>query len=406
MMARHRTADFGIRVLHNVRASTCSWRPLVRLQAAVFLVMCGYGAVYGTLSPYVASLGAGPVVAGILIGVTGITRLALNIPSGALSQRYGRVGVMTAGLGFIILGSAFVLLIHGLAGLWTGLVLQAIGSAAYATAALGMVIDIGSPPSRVRDMAGYQGAYLIGISLGPILGGAAATEAGFGAPFALQMLLCALALTVVVTGERNPRPDLPRMTLSCQFGPRVYAAAIGAYGVMFVRTSALWLILPFVAGKLHSMNVGMVGALITIGALANVIVLPMVSGLTQRWGPISVATIGSGIVLAAVGVLLIPDATAIWISSFLIGIGGGLSMPTFTAIAANATPPERAGATMGLMRSATDLAMMSGPLIIGVFIEQNHLQIGLFTAILIVMVCLCFAWFGAKRRLDDRRSGS
>ena len=44
---------------------------------------------------------------------------------------------------------------------------QGFGSACYGTAALSAVTDRGTPTTRVRDMAAYQTATQIGLSVGP-----------------------------------------------------------------------------------------------------------------------------------------------------------------------------------------------------------------------------------------------
>src|SRR5258708_28742483 len=66
------------------------------------------------------------------------------------------------------------------------------------TAALSALGDISTPESRVRDMAAYQGASSIGISIGPGIGGLSAAAWGYSAPFLLQGIFSVLAIVMLI----------------------------------------------------------------------------------------------------------------------------------------------------------------------------------------------------------------
>ncbi len=105
---------------------------------------------------------------------------------------------MVVGLLLVAASSFVALTVHSMTTLLACLVLQGVGSACYGTSALSAVTDRGTPQTRVRDMAAYQTATQIGLSLGPGLGGFAAALWGYGAPFACQGLMALIALIAVM----------------------------------------------------------------------------------------------------------------------------------------------------------------------------------------------------------------
>src|SRR5215475_10674378 len=123
--------------------------PPVGLLMGMFFTYAGIGMVWSILTVYATSLGASAATAGATISAFGASRLLVSVPAGLISERIG----------------------------------------------------------RVRDMAAYQTATQIGLSLGPGLGGFAAALWGYGAPFACQGLMAMIALLAVlrIPSERKPK---------------------------------------------------------------------------------------------------------------------------------------------------------------------------------------------------------
>src|SRR5260221_14631337 len=92
-----------------------------------------------------------------------------------------------------------------------GLLGQGVGSSMLITAALSALADLSTPESRVRDMAAYQGASSIGISIGPGIGGLSGAAWGYFAPVPLHGLFSVLSiLTLVPPPPQPPRSPAPR----------------------------------------------------------------------------------------------------------------------------------------------------------------------------------------------------
>ena len=141
-------------------------------------------------------------LAGLAIGIYGLTQALLQIPLGMLSDRIGRKPVILAGLLVFALGSVIAALSDGIWGVILGRALQ--GAGAIASAVLALAADLTREEHRLKVMA------LIGLSIGIAFG--VAMVAGplihgwYGVPgiFWLTAGLAVLAIALVQVAV--PRP--------------------------------------------------------------------------------------------------------------------------------------------------------------------------------------------------------
>ncbi|MGD8407529.1 MAG: MFS transporter [Thiohalophilus sp.] len=97
-------------------------------------------------------------LAGLAIGIYGLTQAMLQIPLGLLSDRIGRKPVILAGLMVFALGSVIAATSDGIWGVILGRALQ--GAGAIASAVLALAADLTRDEHRMKVMA------LIGLSIG------------------------------------------------------------------------------------------------------------------------------------------------------------------------------------------------------------------------------------------------
>ena len=101
---------------------------------------------------------ATPALIGIALGVYGLTQALLQIPFGALSDRFGRKPIITLGLTIFILGSLVCANSHSIYGVIIGRAMQ--GASAVGSALLALVADSTREEIRTHAMA------MIGMTIG------------------------------------------------------------------------------------------------------------------------------------------------------------------------------------------------------------------------------------------------
>lgn len=146
-----------------------------------------------------------PALAGLAIGVYGLTQAVLQIPFGMLSDRIGRRRVIAAGLLLFIAGSVVAALSTTIGGVIVGRALQ--GAGAIAAAVMAMAADLTREDQRTKAMAligmAIGMAFMSSMVLGPLLGHWLGLSGLFWSTAGLAGLALVLLLVVVPTPERS-----------------------------------------------------------------------------------------------------------------------------------------------------------------------------------------------------------
>ncbi|PKB64326.1 MAG: hypothetical protein BZY82_11270, partial [SAR202 cluster bacterium Io17-Chloro-G3] len=136
--------------------------------------MMGQGVIAPVLPLFAKEFGVGVAMVGFTIAVFGLGRFFTNIPAGLASERYGRRRVMLAGLLIVTVSSLLMALSHSFLELVIYRFTTGIGNAIYLTSAITVLADISTQENRARYMSLQQGSLLLGVGIGPGLGGLAA----------------------------------------------------------------------------------------------------------------------------------------------------------------------------------------------------------------------------------------
>ena len=177
------------------------------------------GLAIATVSPYLAELLAdgrtvfGTSIAaltlgGLLVGTRWFGDLALSIPSGAVSDRLGRMGTILSGVAVMI----FVLLFVGIIDspelfllLMPLMFFASILGTTSLDASLGESVDSGE---RAPAFARYSTWQDLGGALGPLLGLTLAEIIGFRGGYLLAAAMLAASLSILVITSRLPRQKM------------------------------------------------------------------------------------------------------------------------------------------------------------------------------------------------------
>ncbi|MBI4055228.1 MAG: MFS transporter [Elusimicrobia bacterium] len=181
------------------------WRVTLGLGGVFALRMLGLFLVLPVLSLYAYGLaGATPFLAGVSVGIYGLTQALFQIPFGALSDLWGRKQMIVLGLLIFALGSTVAAFSQGIYGLLLGRALQ--GSGAVASVVIALLADLTREEVRARSMAVV--GMCIGLSFGlGVLGGPLwSARYGVASLFILTAVLCVLGILYLLLGIPDATP--------------------------------------------------------------------------------------------------------------------------------------------------------------------------------------------------------
>lgn len=404
---------------------------LLAMVGQTFINMLGVGIIGPVLPLYANSFGVSAALVGLLISSFGIARIPINVPVGALAERIGRRPLLVAGP----LLMAVSAILSGMATTFPQLIafrmLQGVGSAFQMTAGMIVVADISTPRDRGRTMSTYQGALLLGVSVGPIIGGLVGEQFGYSIPFYVYaaLSLCAAAWALLVVPETKglsaPRP------LSASAGAEESAATgLGpvpaertsgwsllrnrnfllvcfvSIAIFFTRSGTQNTILPLLGNDRLGLGPAKLGYAFTAISVINFMTISASGILCDRYGR-KTAIVPSCILcgLAVISYSFGLSYIHFMASSVMLGLGTGVGGPAPAAYVSDLELPGGRGLTMGVYRTVSDLGMVLGPILLGAISDTFFYDASLWVnGLLFIAAGIAFWLFAQETHGRTQRS--
>lgn len=361
------------------------------------------------LSLFAESLGAGPERIGLIVSVSTITGVLLKLPSGALSDIYGRkmllrIGVVAFGLPPFIypfisdLNSLTALrFVHGLA------------TAIFAPSALATVADL-YKERRGAALGTYTACTQSGSLLGPFLGGWLVYTAGFSTAFVTAGVFGCIAILIFFSLHLDEPPPRVRekglAPVLAEMGKGFLAVArnrkvlitSSTDAAKMVANGALMAFLPLY-GLSVGLNAGQVGLLFSVQAVTSFLAKPVMGRVSDRIGrePLILA----GLLICAATFISMPHVGSfalLLVLSSGFGFGEAVVSSSSAALVADSSEFKRLGAGMGMQGTVMDIGHASGPLLAGLLIAHVSYQ-GAFAVIAGLQILAAIAFWATMRTL-------
>ncbi len=359
------------------------------------------------LALFAESLGAGPERIGLIVSVSTITGVLLKLPSGALSDIYGRKMLLRIGVVAFGLPPFIYPFISDLNALTALRFVHGLATAIFAPSALATVADL-YKERRGAALGTYTACTQSGSLLGPFLGGWLAYTAGFSTAFVTAGLFGCIAILIFFSlhlDEPPPRvrekglaPVLAEMAKGFLAVARNRKVLITSStdAAKMVANGALMAFLPLY-GLSVGLNAGQVGLLFSVQAVTSFLSKPVMGRVSDRVGRQPLIVIGLAICAATfITMPHVGSFTLLLLLSSGFGFGEAVVSSSSAALVADSSEFKRLGAGMGMQGTVMDIGHASGPLLAGVLIAHVSYQ-GAFAVIAGLQVLAAVAFWATMR---------
>ena len=376
-------------------------KTILAICLGVVLLMAGQGFVMPILPKFVLMLSVAPTQVGTMVGlamsVFGIGRAVMNLPSARIARLWGRRPLLILGPALVTVGA----LGCGLAiEYWQLLVfrlLQGLGSAAFTTATLIVMGELSTPSNRGRYMSFYWGSILIGVSLGPTLGGFVGQYLGCRVPFFCSAGLAFLSTVwgyfrIPETKGRKLTDVFTSNNLLSQSNSKKRAAPLYqdlsfiltctvSFCILLTLSGNQMTLIPILGYQYLNLVEGQVGLILALIFVVEFAFVFLAGGLSDKLGRKIIIVPGG--IMAALGLVLFTQSHSYWfllLSGAMLGAGRGLSNPTATAYVVDIASVQDYEHTMALYRTVSDVGYVVGPILLGWLKDTRGLDFPFFLA--------------------------
>ncbi len=392
------------------------------ISISTVLVTAGQGVIAPVLPLFAREFNISAAVVGLTLSLFALSRLVLNVPLGVFSDRHGRRMLLVWGPVVTAAGMVASGLAQDIEQLLAARAVAGAGSAMYMVASLTYLADISTDQNRARFIATNQGALLLGVSIGPAVGGVLAELYGFRVPFYVvgvaalaaaayaywrlpetggrSLVLASSAAAAVpassarepaegsaITTPAEPPPAVARRVPESPGTPRAagrppwlamlasrsfVAVAFVTTMIFFTRAGGRQTIVPLLADSRLAMSTGMLGAVFTGMSLVNLVLIAPAAIAADRFGRRAVI-VPSGIA-TVIGLLIFAGATSLalfLLGAFVLSVASAMAGPAPAAYVADIAPAQARGLAMSFYRSAGDVGFVVGPPLLGMIADRS-----------------------------------
>ncbi|HMU30595.1 MAG TPA: MFS transporter [Nitrospira sp.] len=361
------------------------------------------------LSLFAESLGAGPERIGLIVSVSTITGVLLKLPSGALSDIYGRKMLLRIGVVAFGLPPFIYPFISDLNALTALRFVHGLATAIFAPSALATVADL-YKERRGAAMGTYTACTQSGSLLGPFIGGWLAHAAGFPAAFVTAGVFGCIAILIFFSLHLDEPPPRVRekglAPVITEMGKGFLAVArnrkvlitSSTDAAKMIANGALMAFLPLY-GLSVGLNAGEVGLMFSVQAVTSFLSKPVMGRISDRVGRQPLIVLG--LVICAATFISIPHVGSFAVLLMLssgFGFGEAVVSSSSAALVADSSEFKRLGAGMGMQGTVMDIGHASGPLLAGFLIAHASYQ-GAFAVIAGIQILAAVAFWATMRTI-------
>lgn len=347
----------------------------------IFSAVTGVGIVIPLLPVYAHDLGASGLYISMIFGSFSISRTFLLPYFGRVSDKNGRKPYIVIGLlayALVSIGFMFVSSVESLIALRF---VHGIASAMIMPVAQAYVGDITPKGQEGFYMGLFSMSMFASLSIGPLMGGVINHHFGLDAAFAgmgaLALIACLVSYCLL------PKKDLgytAKEKKAPESWRKIFANKIicGLFIFRLAYTTCVgvvWCFLPLFATTEFGLNSSQTGTLVMLMVMVGGILHTPMGYIADKANKSFLIISGGIIITASMAISGWADGyTFLIVASIAFGIGGGIALPSISAMAVIEGKKENAlGSVMSLLTIAHSLGMLLGSLIAGLTMDYFQL---------------------------------
>jgi len=345
---------------------------LITLCLASFAGNVSFSLLFPVLPYYAQGMGASPSQTGLILAGYSYVTAIFVVPFGMLTDKMGHRRMLITGL---VLYTLIPLLYNPVSNLTQlGLVRACHGLACAVFFPATTALAIASAPSeRWGEALGWLTmATQLALVVGPALGGLLLNHYGFKAAFYSCSVIPLVGLIFVLFRLTTIQPPSTEIGISSSSWAWLRQSAVfaGLIAPLFftVGSGTIFTFMP-----LHSQGLGinatMAGIIIATLYIGSALLRVPGGKLSDKIGRSPVILLGLMTSFATMILISFMNSfSGLITAAIFYGVGMGIAMPAAYALAADLTPPEMRGLSMGMTSSFPHGGLALGPTIMGVLV--------------------------------------
>jgi MFS family permease len=334
----------------------------------VFVASLGMGMNMYFIPVFAQSFGATFVDLGLIGTVWALATTITPFLIGYLAGRTKRVWVYVLSLTLNAFATLFLVLSRSVVDIMVLRFFGGIGIEAFWVTAEIMVTDLAPLEARVREMGRYGVALVLGVLIGPLIGGLVTESFGYVNLFIISAVVIGVstvqALVWLVSGYRRTE------TLSFQSfsgSMRILKRLLPLY-MMVVCYGIIWgLITAIFPGYANSIGISavLIGFLFSAFGVARIFSYATAHRYS-RFGEMRTLLFVSLVIFAGlITIAIFPTFLTLLVGIMLIGVGVGVVFPVTINIVSRNFPDEQASTAVASYETVINIGGTVGPYIFG-----------------------------------------
>jgi len=372
----------------------------VNSRAAMIAIACVVGCA--ELSYIVSNFSALPVYLKYSMGLHEFTITVIGTafllcegvmkgPFGIIGDRIGRKPLIIGGPLVSVVTALLTLVVpHNLWYIFILLkILDGLGAAALWTSALAMIADVVSEDRRSQAMSLFNVTYLLGVAIGPLIGGAANDLTRIILPrvdpysASFYVISVLFLMTALVAMWRLPNIPPHHLHKGAEFNPAILIQSLKKIPqtlimafTTFLGIGLCMLIIKLFAMAEFGVSETEYGSLLLVPALVIGCASVPLGTIGDKIGKAKAVRLGIGLCAVSMWTLIfIKSQLALVLGGSIIGVGFVIAFPAWMALVSSSCCPSQRGAVMGSVGTAQGLGAMIGAPLGGYLYEHAHISL-------------------------------